>query len=73
MEKELNYLSCKIYDIEGRLATLRQNKKNYTTQAELIFYVSQFKSMSEEKEIYENILNAINSLIESEQLTKNQK
>lgn len=59
MEEELNYLSCKIEHLDGQINTLEINKKNYTTPVEINFYISQFKNMNQEKEILENILNAI--------------
>lgn len=59
MEKELNYLSCKIEMLEGKINTLENNKKNYTTTTEINFYVSQKIDMEQEHEILENILNAL--------------
>ena len=59
MEKELNYLSNKIEILEGKIETLETNKKNYTTTTEINFYVSQSTDMEEEKQVLENILNAL--------------
>jgi prefoldin subunit 5 len=59
MEKELNYLSNKIEILEGKIETLETNKKNYTTTTEINFYVSKTTDMKEEKEVLENILNAL--------------
>ena len=59
MEKELNYLSNKIEILEEKIETLETNKKNYTTTTEINFYVSQSTDMEEEKEVLENILNAL--------------
>ena len=59
MEKELNYLSNKIEILEGKIETLETNKKNYTTTTEINFYVSQSTDMEQEKEVLENILNAL--------------
>ncbi len=62
MEKELNYLSNKIYMLEGKIDTLETNRNKYTTTTEINFYVSQLSDMKEEKEVLENILNKITEI-----------
>ena len=62
MEKELNYLSNKIYMLEGKIDTLETNRNKYTTTTEVNFYVSQLSDMKEEKEVLENILNKITEI-----------
>ena len=62
MEKELNYLSNKIYMLEGKIDTLETNRSKYTTITEINFYVSQLSDMKEEKEVLENILNKITEI-----------
>ena len=62
MEKELNYLSNKIYMLEGKINTLETNRNKYTTTTEINFYVSQLSDMKEEKEVLENILNKITEI-----------
>lgn len=62
MEKELNYLSNKIYVLEGKIDTLETNRNKYTTTTEINFYVSQLSDMKEEKEVLENILNKITEI-----------
>jgi len=59
MEKELNYLSNKIEILEGKIETLETNINDYSTSTEIYFYVSQSIDMKEEKEVLENILNAL--------------
>lgn len=59
MEKELNYLSSKIEILEGKIYTLETNKKHYTTPMGINFYDSQLIGMEQEKEVLENILNAL--------------
>jgi prefoldin subunit 5 len=63
MEKELNYLSNKIYMLEGKINTLETNRNKYTTTTEINFYVSQLSDMKEEKEVLENILNKITEIV----------
>ena len=62
MTKELNYLSNKIYMLEGKIDTLETNRNKYTTTTEINFYVSQLSDMKEEKEVLENILNKITEI-----------
>ena len=62
MEKELNYLSNKIYMLEGKIDTLETNRNKYNTTTEINFYVSQLSDMKEEKEVLENILNKITEI-----------
>tara|TARA_R110002012_G_scaffold26920_1_gene86910 strand:- start:271 stop:468 length:198 start_codon:yes stop_codon:yes gene_type:complete len=62
MGKELNYLSNKIYMLEGKINTLETNRNKYTTTTEINFYVSQLSDMKEEKEVLENILNKITEI-----------
>ena len=59
MEKELNYLSEKIEVIDGQIYTLERNKNNYTTPHEIVFYISKFHVLNNEKTLLENILNTI--------------
>jgi len=59
MEKELNYLSHKIDELEGQMYTLTSNKKNYTTDLEINFYVSKLYDICEEKKVLENITNYV--------------
>ena len=62
MEKELNYLSNKIYMLEGKIDTIETNKKNYTTPTEVSFYVCQLIDMKSEKQVLENILNKLTEI-----------
>ena len=59
MEEELNYLSEKIEYLDGQLNTAYDNKKNYTTDIEIVFYESTVIELTTEKELLENILNAL--------------
>jgi hypothetical protein len=59
MEKELNYLSEKGGELEGKIYTLESNKSNYTTPNEVNFYTKELNKMKSEKTILENILNQL--------------
>lgn len=62
MELELNYLSSKIEEIEGKLYTIETNIKNFTTDSELKFIESQLTGLNKEKGILENILNKLTEI-----------